>query len=256
MRKLIPISAVFAFLGLLSMNDYNVCSGELSTNKAACSACHLSSVSGTVFIIDGKVEDDGGRMNENDYEYEATIRIPLTDFAVFQVNTLVEENFPGRVDVDLAATLVDLKESSLFSLSDLFQRKSTGKETEDIKIRFTLDEKLTESKTVIIQGVLGNGDGTLKGDQAFYQEITLEPRATNLSIIEDGVKYYPSHMALDVVGINKVQNVRIIDLQGKVVLQTLVENNALIDVAKLESGYYIAVVGNSGKEIMTYKFKK
>lgn len=253
MRKLIPISLVFALLGLLSMNDYDVCSGELSRNKAACSACHSGSVSGTVFILDGKVEEVGvGDMNE----FELIVRVPLLDFEVVQINAVLEDNFPGRVDVDMAATLVDLKEGSLFSISDLFQKKSTGKETEDIKVRVTLEDELTESSTVVIQGVLGNGDGTVNGDQTFYQEIKLEPKKAKLSIAEDGIKYYPSQTTLEVVGINKTQNVRVIDLQGKIVLQTIAENSSTIDLSNLERGYYIAVVGNSGKEMSTYKFKR
>lgn len=253
MRKLIPISAVFGLLALLSMSDYDMCSGA-STAKAACSACHLGSITGEVFILDGKVENEAVRLNEN--EYETTVRIPLGDFSVLQMNTIAEESFTGRVDVDLAATLIDLKNNSLFAISDLFQRKSNGKETEDIKIRFTLDEKLSESKTVVLQGVLGNGDGTVEGDLAFYKEITLEPKASNLTIVQDGINYHPSHTVLEVVSIDKVQDVRVFDLQGKVVLQSVVESSASIDLTDLDQGYYIAVVGNSGKEMTTYKFKK
>ena len=256
MRKFLPFAAICALLSLIAMNDYGVCSGA-SSMKAACSACHQGSISGDVFITDGKAEGDSVIIG--DVQYNVVLRLPVGDYASVQLNTVTDIEIPMEVELDMATEIQVLRNNSLYSLASIRQKSNGDNEFENIHLKFTLDEPLTERQQIIVQGVLADGDGTVEGDIAFYKELSLEPTknditASNLTIISDGISYYPHHDVLEAVCIDKTTQLRIVDMQGKVVVQQFVENYAAVDLSLLEKGYYIAVLGSTGKDMTTYKF--
>ena len=61
---------------------------------------------------------------------------------------------------------------------------------------------------------------------------------------------------LEVVSSNKTEILRIVDLQGKIVLTQQVESVASLDISNLDKGCYIAVLGSTGKDMISYKFMK
>jgi hypothetical protein len=231
----------------------------VSGHKAlACSACHGGSISSDVYIIDGKREEDVTSSGEEGFVYE--VKIPVGYGSIVQLfasNDEIAYDDP-KVEIDYTDVLKDLRGSALFNAVNLFEGKSFNGFT-SVNVSYTFEEAIKETKTFILQGVISNNDGTVNGDHTFYKEIVIEHKessiqAANLSIASDKIYYNNNQVIVSSPG--KTQQVQIIDLQGKVVYNTIVDGYGVIDVSTLNQGIYLVVSGNTKETLQTMKFLK
>lgn len=256
MKKFSFALSLFIVIGLLSLKDNEVCPGVAGYKALACSACHGGSISDQVFIINGKLEGD----STDGSSFEYVVRVPSGSLSVLQLYASMANEVYGapRVSVDFTDALLEVKGSALFNAVNVLQKKA-GKDANEFTIRYAFDEPLTETKTMILQGVLSNSDGTVNGDQTFYKEIVIEPKegdlqSANLTLARDQAYYNNNQIIVSNPG--KIQSIQIIDLQGKLVQSALVEGYDNVDVSSLENGVYLVVLGNNKKELQSFKFVK
>jgi hypothetical protein len=256
MKKLTFAILLLVSIGLLALRDNEVCPGVAGHKALACSACHGGSISGEVFIIDGKVQED----NPEDNSFEFIVRVPSGSLGLLQLFSSSADQVYGapRVEVDLSTALLEVKGSTLYGAVNLSKDKSVNN-TKEFTIRYSFVEPLTMSTKMILQGVISNNDGTKEGDQTFYKEITIEPKkedlqASNLSLVYDQAYYHNNQVVISNPG--KTQAIQIIDLEGKVVHSAIVEECENIDVSQLVQGMYLVLVGNHKNNLQTFKFVK
>jgi len=256
MKKFTFAIVLMVSIGLLALKDNEVCPGLLGHKSLACSACHGGSISGEVFIIDGKVDDEYVEVWGNEY----VIRIPSDRLGILQLFSSTKEQVYGasNVAVDVATSLWEVKGNTLFNPINLTKQKSSNGRSE-ITIRYVFDEPITKAKTMILQGVFSNNDGTAEGDQTFYKEITIQAKnegiqGSNLSLAFDQAYYNGKQVIISNPG--KIEAVQILDLQGKIVRSVVVEDYQNIDVSELQSGMYLVLIGNNRMEMQRFKFVK
>ena len=256
MKKFTFAILLLVSICLLALKDHEVCPGVAGHKALACSACHGGSISGDVFIIDGKVENEN--TGENSFEY--IIRVPTEGLGLLQLFSASADRVYGapRVDVDLATALLEVKGSTLYNAVNLSKYKSANNMSE-FTIRYSFEEPLTMTKKMILQGVISNNDGTAEGDQTFYKEIAIEPQETGLeslnhSLAYNQAYYYNNQVIISIPG--NSQWVQIMDLQGKIVQLNFVENYEVVDVTPLVKGIYLVLVGKGTSSQQSFKFVK
>lgn len=266
MKKLIFIPVLLIVFTLFSYKDYTACPGAKSSHKAiACSACHGSSVSNDVVVIGGgKDEEEINEEGENDFNF--VVKLPNIDIDLIQIatNTTSRTAKLPKVDISLTRDLLSAGSLTLFNAVNLPENK-TGKKSanKSFDVSFSFDEAITEAQTLIIQGVISNNDGTVNGDKTFYKEVVIQPKnntiapenveAVNLSIAQEAYYYNNNHIIISSLT-NK--QVRVIDLQGKVLIDKEVANYENIDVSNLTKGNYFVIVGSTGKDMQSFQFAK
>lgn len=271
MKKNTLIPAFLIVLTLFSYKDYTMCPGINSSNKAiACAACHGGSISNDVVVIGGgkdEVNENDTNENENDNtDFNFEVKIPNIELSLVQIATSsVDRRINAPVStISLTNELLNTSSISLFNTINLSSIDSGKKESsKSFNVNFKFNNAITEPQTLIIQGVLSNNDGTVYGDKTFYKEVIIQPKnnlieednldAVNLSIAHEN--YFYNNDKLYISSLNNKQ-VRIVNIQGKVVLDTQVENYEKIDVSHLNKGNYFVIIGNTGKEMQSFQFAK
>lgn len=256
MKKLLIFPLFLFAFALFSAGDYEACVGLEGRKSLACSACHANSISGDVFIVDGKDEEEEDvepDTDENTYNY--TFVIPVRSSSYLQVSASNEGSSRIR-KVEMPLTNVFAQNDREFSFNRLSigQLKSIDKDIFQFEMSYTFEEAITEPTIVMVQGVLSNNDGTSAGDYSFSKEILVQPKAKLLaaslefnSYFNKGVLYVQQEAA---------DQVRVLNLQGQVVYNSVVPAIEAIDLSGLENGVYFAIVGSKAANLQNIKFVK
>jgi hypothetical protein len=142
--------------------------------------------------------------------------------------------------LDKQSVVKETSNSTLFNLVSLQQKSLNDEDGFYTTLHLDFEEPLTDARTITIQGVLSNSDGTPNGDYSFSKEVGLEPVQKSLDAYFANNSFFVAERANELL--------RVVDLQGKVVYSGYIaENQARIDLAELGSGIYQAVVGDGSK---------
>ena len=267
MKKITLIPAFFILLALISFKDYSICNGANSSHKAiACNACHGGNIAGGVVVIGGGKDDVETNDDNSSTDFEVEVKLPNVDLESIQIASYIIDQKLNTPVIAINKTEIALntRTITLFNALNLASLGS-GKTGEDksFTINYHFNEALTEAQTVVIQGVISNNDGTVNGDQTFYKEVVLQAKSNiqeetseapiSSSIVQE--KHYYNNNQL-YIRVSNPQKVRVLDLQGKIVLDTKTNENKAIDVSNLSHGNYFVVIGTSGKEMQNFQFAK